>query len=374
MKEMNSINIKKGETSMKKTLVILVLAFALVLALGATPAHAKYAGFSAAGTFVDWSVAQSMASQNADAALMASGPHKGYATTTIKCAVCHSVHRGENKLLSGGGGCAYCHTTAYYGGAAFAKTISWSVTPADAGPHSTCASSYCHGGPHGVGASSYAGPASKLLVAAADAQTLSNALGNGLTEASLATYDANTRVVATGGVCGRTGCHVDSMFAEITGSATQTIDGVANVQGHRVIAAASANWNAGGFNPNVGNVDAAGNPITVAIATKTGTIAWKPVEYCNSCHDLTDDNNGGATAFPHAINQVVSVAQGKVNGVRSAIWLTAGPDADTQTTAVSSYNDYIGGATIDTAAGSSVIDGTCLKCHRGSGAGVGVTF
>jgi len=138
MKEMHVNNIKKGDTSMKKTLVILALAFALMLALGATPAHAKYAGFSSSSQFVDWSVAASLASQNADAALQTFGPHKGYATTTIKCAVCHSVHRGENKILSGGYGCAYCHTTSYYGGAAFANTISWKVT-SGGGPHSSCA-------------------------------------------------------------------------------------------------------------------------------------------------------------------------------------------------------------------------------------------
>ena len=96
---------------MKKTLLIVCLALVLALALGATPAFAKYAGFSSTTQYLTWTQAQSLASNNADAADMAFGPHNGYATTTIKCAVCHSVHRATTKLLNAGSACAYCHTT-----------------------------------------------------------------------------------------------------------------------------------------------------------------------------------------------------------------------------------------------------------------------
>ena len=62
--------------------------------------------------------------------------------------------------------------------------------------------------------------------------------------------------------------------------------------------------------------------------------------------------------------------------MRSAVWLTAAPDSTTQSLAVSSYNDYTGGATVGTAAGSSILDGICLKCHKdgASSAGIGSSY
>lgn len=354
---------------MKKTVLIVALAFVMVLALGVSPAFAKYAGFSAGTQYVDWTVASSMASQNADSATQAFGPHKGYATTTIKCAVCHSVHRGGSKLLNSGAACTYCHTSANYGGGAVANTISWrhTIPAVSGGPHASCASTYCHGGPHGVGASAYAGPATRLIVAAADTKILADATANGLGAGDLATWDANTRVLATGGLCSRSGCHVDSAMGVIAAGAKVGADmgGGADVPdadltGHRVIAAATTNWN---FN---------GTDFPTTVTNKT--IAFKPVTYCNSCHDLTDDNNGGEPAFPHGITDVVSVAQGKVAGVRGAVWLTAAADSGSQTTVVSSYNDYVGSLNTNQAAGSTVLDGICLKCHKSPTSGIGVDY
>jgi len=233
-----------------------------------------------------------------------------------------------------------------------------------AAPTARALASYCHGGPHGVGASTYAGPATRLLVAAADTKLAADNLANG-SPTTLATWDANTRVLATGAVCSRTGCHVNSMFGVIKAGSTGPAvigAGTPNVTGHRVIAAASTNWNVDGSFSDVSG--------------KTGQIAWAPVSYCNSCHDLTDDNNGGEAAFPHAITDVISTAQSKDASFRSAVWLTAGPSAGMGTTAVGAYNDYTGSASTTSAAGSSILDGTCLKCHRGNaaGSGVGIDF
>jgi len=347
---------------MKKTLFIVALAAVLVFAF-ATPAFAKYAGYSSSKQYVPWAEAQSLASANADAAEMASGPHAGYATTTIKCAVCHSVHRGGSKLLNEGSSCAFCHTSVAHGGGAVASNlISWDV--ANLGPHgSRCANTDCHGGPHGVGASTYDGPASKLLTAAGDVELADLASANGVATTEFDTWSDTTRALATAGVCQRSGCHNNSMMGVVTsGAALEVSVGTTQtVTGHRVIADATTSWNADG---SMGS-------------SKTNlTIAYKPVEYCNSCHDLTDDNNGGKAAFPHAINDVISVTQGKPDTTtRPAVWLTAAPDALTQSTIVGPYNQYSGGATITTAAGSSIIDGVCLKCHRdGAGAGVGLSY
>ncbi|MBE0417479.1 MAG: hypothetical protein IBX63_06925 [Coriobacteriia bacterium] len=349
---------------MKKMLLITTLVMVLVLAFAA-PAFAKYAGYSASTQYVPWAEAQSMASLNADAALMARGPHAGYATTTIKCAVCHSVHRGGSDLLNEGAACAYCHTNDYYGGGAVASNlISWS----GGGPHnSRCVNDDCHGGPHGVGASTYDGPASKLITAKGDAELEELATANGVATSEFATWSATTRVLATAGVCQRAGCHSNSMMGVVTSGAETTVTvGVdKKVTGHRVIAAATTSWNAD----------------SSFSSTKTNlTIAYKPVEYCNSCHALKDDNNAGKAAFPHSINGVVDSAA-KADGTwRVAVWLTAAPNSDTTATAVGPYNQYVvtprGNPVndISSAAGSTILDGQCLKCHRSSTAGLGITY
>jgi len=362
MKEILTSRTTKGDITMKKTLFVAVIAMALLMAF-ATPAFAKYAGYSSSKQYVPWAEAQSLASANADAALMARGPHAGYATTTIKCAVCHSVHRAGGKLLNEGAACAYCHTSvANQGGAVASNLISWNGV-VNAGPHSgRCTNDDCHGGPHGVGSSIYDGPASKLISAKADTNMLADLTANGLPVSTLDTWNAQTRAIATGGLCSRSGCHTNSMFGVVTAGAAapRSVGTTKTVTGHRVIAAATTNWNANG---------------TDFPTTKTNlTIAFKPVDYCNSCHDLVDDNNGGKEAFPHGINDVVSAGQGKLAGSRPAVWLTAGPDAETTSTVVGPYNQYTGGAGTAGAAGSSIIDGTCLKCHVSGSVGVGLTY
>lgn len=347
---------------MKKTLLIVALAAVLVFAF-ATPAFAKYAGYKAATQYVPWAEANALASMNADAALMAQGPHAGYATTTVKCAVCHSVHRAGSKLLNEGAACAYCHTSVANGGGAVASDlISWTAT--NGGPHSArCANTDCHGGPHGVGASTYAGSASRLLTAAGDAEVAELLAADTLVGGAvdMTTWNAEARVIGTAGVCQRSGCHNNSMMGVVTaGAATDVSVGTTQtVTGHRVIAAATAQWDGPAY----------GSTMT------SKAIAFKPVEYCNSCHDLTDDNNAGKEAFPHAITDVVSAAQGKVAGHRNAVWLTAAPDSDTVSTVVGTYNDYSGTDGADAyAAGGGIVDGVCLKCHKSSTAGLGITY
>lgn len=366
MKEMITRNNNQGDIRMKKTFLVLALALVLMLALGATPAFAKYAGYSSSKQYVPWAEAQGMASQNADAALMARGPHSGYATTTIKCAVCHSVHRAGGKLLNEGSACSYCHTSASHGGGAVASDlISWDV--ANQGPHSSrCTNDDCHGGPHGVGSSTYDGAASRLITAKADTNIASDLAANGLPASTMNTWSGAGRAIGTGGLCSRAGCHTNSMFGVVTAGAenTRTVGVDKSVTGHRVIAAATTNWNANG---------------TDFPTTKTNlTIAFKPVEYCNSCHDLADDNNAGKRAFPHAINDVVSVAQGKPDTTkRVAVWLTAAADAETTSQVVGPYNQYSGVPTstapVD-AAGSPILDGICLKCHVSGTVGVGKSY
>jgi hypothetical protein len=70
MKEILARNYEARETRMKKTVIVVALAMALVFVFAA-PAFAKYAGYSSSKQYVPWAEAQSLASQNADAALMA---------------------------------------------------------------------------------------------------------------------------------------------------------------------------------------------------------------------------------------------------------------------------------------------------------------
>jgi hypothetical protein len=291
--------------------------------------------------------------------------------------VCHAVHRGGSKLLNEGTTCAYCHSPAAWGGGAVASnliswyggngTTAWGVS-SSGGPHASCSSAYCHGGPHGVAASDYAGPASRLLQnSEVSALLLTYATKNGRTEASLNFWTPQTRALATAATCSRPGCHVNSMFGVLSAGTTSTVElgsGTGNfkdVTGHRVIASATTNWNANG---------------TDFPTTKTGlTIAFAGVSYCNSCHDLRDDNNLGRPAFPHALSGVVDSAAGADGTWRPTVWLTAGAYTGATKTAVGPYNDYDAAAPpAGGGAGGGIVDGTCLKCHRSATNGVGITY
>ena len=300
-----------------------------------------------------------------DAALQDLGPHGGYAITTVKCAVCHAEHQGESPLLTPGTSCTFCHTAAYFGGGAVASAlISWS----GGGPHDeSCTSDDCHGGAHGVGASIYYGPASRLLTAKADDKLAADALANAVAASELATYSATTRVLATGAVCSRAGCHENSAFGIVTAGASLEVTGVtgldsmdSHVTGHRVIASQTATWNA---------------DLSFPTSKTNLTIAYAPVQYCSSCHDLVDDNNGGTPAFPHAINGIVDSSAGFDGSWRAAVWLTAGAFAGDTRIAVGEYNASGEKAPAASAAGPSILDGVCLKCHRGStSTGVGFEY
>jgi cytochrome c2 len=153
------------------------------------------------------------------------------------------------------------------------------------------------------------------------------------------------------------------MFGVVSAGATSSVTigtSTKAVTGHRVIASATSTWNTTGTFPT----------------TKTGTIAYSGVSYCNSCHDLRDDNNLGRPAFPHGLSGVVNAAVGATGAWRPAVWLTAGAYAGAPRSAVGAYNDYTGSTVTTDAAGSSILDGTCLKCHRGDATtnGVGLSY
>ncbi len=101
------------------------------------------------------------------------GVHGGYAATTAKCGICHSVHRataqGAKLLDTATATCVGCHQAG--GTTVTSVVVSWEEGgPHGAGDPSSCLSVACHvSNPHGAGGSEYKIVAAKLLSPAADA-------------------------------------------------------------------------------------------------------------------------------------------------------------------------------------------------------------
>ncbi|MCL2605675.1 MAG: hypothetical protein FWD93_00135, partial [Coriobacteriia bacterium] len=190
----------KGETNMKRTLVLVVLITAFVLSLTAVAGAARYDGFYA-GTdrsgeaYLRWADAQAAWQRNTGAAPNTpegdqGTAHGNYRTTTAKCFVCHSAHRAYAPAAStslatainnnrglvdfgAGNSCITCHATAGATGAT--KQIEWGTmygNVTDNGPHEDFGcTGRCHaGGIHGWGGSEFHGMNVYLLGGESDAE------------------------------------------------------------------------------------------------------------------------------------------------------------------------------------------------------------
>lgn len=255
-------------------------------------------------------------------------PHMGYATTTVKCAVCHAVHRGPVKgevLLRGtvANACEFCHIEANVSSVKVYDSDAGKYTADTVNNHSSADSASecvdCHA-VHGAGAISTnaAGDINEKILKA-NAGTLPG--GN---TAVPATWNFTTGTVRDGVVtkyC--TQCH-----NYWTDGYDDAVDDT-----HHIMTAA-------GDDLLYGN--------TKASDTVQGTeVAYAPSTYCRSCHDagLTDHVAGAAANnFPHY-----------TDGAR---FLLSG--------------DYMGG-TIGAAVEPSE-DGACLKCHRNGTTGTGIGY
>ena len=193
-RNINTITIakSKGEITMKKSIIILVLVTAFVLSFGVV-AGAKYAGFTPIRTQADieagkvqgtitFPEAVAEMGRNAASPTLQKSAHGGYVTTTTKCAVCHSAHRAsginagategiaaasnnaanlansqsQKSLTDGATTCAGCHVGS--GAQASTLLVEWATT--GAGPHSGTsggrACELCHNaGIHGLASSKY---------------------------------------------------------------------------------------------------------------------------------------------------------------------------------------------------------------------------
>ncbi len=269
-------------------------------------------------------------------------PHKGYATNTNKCAVCHAVHAAEptgTVLLpaTAGDACVYCHVDTALGlrriyGGLRAAYLADSPRGAfgggfahDAGG-TACAD--CHS-VHGAGTLD-GGNLTKILKDWAVWRSAPGAMDDYSTFALARWPSPDTepgKYSQQTAWC--TGCH--KYFVESYETTVQMTAG-----GMWVYAKSHVMTSAPGVYSN-------------PAASVSATVAWAPSVHCRSCHDAgAVDTTGGIvpSSFPHYTPSAYRFAT-----VADSAASASGQNA------------------------TGTVDGLCLRCHRdGSGDGVGSGF
>jgi len=365
-------------------------------------------------------------------------PHGGYITTTTKCSVCHSAHRAvgatqadgvtpavgtiQNQFLSmGDGSCVQCHT--YWGASATAALkVEW-ANPADggaSGPHrSGGCTNPCHAaGVHGTASSEYWGMNAYMLGGINDQQitdelplqearatdtnqvatdsslvagiawfkngaTVNTDIGRVPAGLSPVTY-AGARSLLTGYTCSRTGCHVNSVFANLTwGEAYQ----------REQKGAGTGFMATTGHSSAPGALNEAGPALGICGPCHPGAPAGGyrfdpgagpvyPNSYnacaygCDQCHDAVGALSN-STAFPHANRGIRIFEWDKTGAIQQLstpdhlatsgnIWMYRGNQAQTgynEATAVDKSFTLITDAVSVNGQLGNIQDGVCLKCH-----------
>lgn len=349
---------------MKKSMLVVALAVVLALTFAATAFATSAKTWNYQSDYYNWgSFAGSgvsgvtLGNGGAASGVLNTNPanpgvHANYQTTTAKCAICHSVHRakagGVRLLNSATATCGGCHIS----GASTVTNVvvAWGTTAAPlAGPHGSstggdtgsCTNRACHAtSPHGVGGSTYALFRSKLLTAAVDAAVANAAAdptNSGVTAAVLAGTDAsaaNMDAVRVGYTCNSAGCHEQTMLSVIKKGWAENRETTYPLGGSKIM--------------KTGHM-------TGEAANSAALDAYAPVSSCTSCHDQKDVTTRTGFTFPHAQR-----ATGAGAGNQTYLW----------------YN--IAGNTTDvltpmTDSNMKSFDGACLKCHRTTTQGIGVT-
>jgi nitrate/TMAO reductase-like tetraheme cytochrome c subunit len=339
---MSNVNLR-GVLMTKRTMYVLLATAVLVLGL------VSLAYADAVSSYAPWT------SIGFNAGSL-STPHKDYRVSTVKCSVCHAVHKapattGAELLLrsSVAGSCAYCHVannyslSLLYGGVEANYNGPDQATAHGAALPGATVGSRCVDCHSVHGASTMTTPtavSNKILRTQAgytgnhtDFQAdATAALG------TVATRDAQITVFCTL-------CHpyfqekhngTINLAYPYTGVPTQSVTAY---QSH-IMTAASASFNAPGATQNLGRV------------------AWADSSYCRSCHDagkldMVAVAGINTDSFPHYTEKFTRFMISQVS--------TSSPDATT------TYTQATGPT-----------DGVCLKCHVGtsgtSPGGVGVTY
>lgn len=366
---------------MRKSLLVLVAMAVGMLAFTATAIAGKGTSNERSGdlgappdpaTYINWASVE-----NVGANPPATSPHGNYLTSTVKCQVCHSVHQaapsGDTLLrMNAEDACAYCHVSVDHGvpgAVVYGGNIS--IARAGGDDHhtvfaggSTIMCGRCHASVHGSDAVKDIPSIVGLLLLeaapnntaggpnpAAAATFINNREGanvTGVTAAQLQS-DPTLRQAAIGLWC--SGCHSGSYQLAEPGYAANRVG--ARRAGHRVMAPVTNNWNADG-SVSTGRTD-------------IGQIAWAPALGCVDCHDAENGINGD-TGFPH-------YTPGASRFLTGAAFL--GAATETTVGAAAANHVEVVGAGGHSSSGinrwAAMVDGTCLKCHRGS-ANTGVGF
>ena len=373
--------------------------------------------------------------------LVLSTPHGGYITTTTKCAVCHSAHRAvgatqsdgvtpavgtiKNQFLTfGDDSCVACHT--YWGAAQTANLkVEWS-NPADggaSGPHgSGGCTNPCHAaGVHGSTGSQYWGMNAYMLGGINDQQitdelplqqaratdasqvmtdnsataginwfisggTVNTAVGGMPSGLTSATYAAG-RSLLTGYTCSRPGCHVNSVFANMTWgqtyarrqlapSGSDTTTAFMATTGHTSAPGIGHAGNSGCGPCHPGGYSGGYRYDTTQLNSPQA-ISNSTAYGCDQCHDAVGQLSN-STAFPHA-NRGIKIFEWTKNGAMSLvsdrigtsvgagnIWMYAGNIASTggnNTTLVDKSFTLLTDAVSSGGQLGNFEDGFCLKCH-----------
>ncbi|MCL2332644.1 MAG: leucine-rich repeat protein [Actinomycetia bacterium] len=334
--------------------------------------------------YLSWSGAVALNTANGDAtsqALQAAGPHGGYVTSTVKCVVCHSVHRAKgfgkdangvliNKYLTlGDDSCVMCHTT--WGGGSASSLIEWGdPSTGAAGPHTvasdgtpaTCTTS-CHtGGVHGSGTSEFHAMNAWMLGSDKDAAIV-QAFSNGNVNPKTITYNvpngglgadwfqngttpapadgtlpvgvvnaaqfAAAKSTATGYTCAKSGCHNSGQFVvnawgysdanqlDPDGNTTSFTGHSSGMVGHTDLS------DSGLLSPSCAPCHPGGlaggyrTSETTLIANSSARSFG-----CDQCHDAVGIATN-STAFPHG-NINVQAYEWNSDGIRTATGLVGG--------------------------------------------------
>ena len=367
---------------MKKTMIVMAIAVVLVFALAATALATSAKTWNYQADYYSWGSVSGNGIQVATGTANTStntlglggavvtnasytsgiknsnqtvggGVHSNYTSTTAKCGICHSVHRakagGVHLLNTADASCAGCHISGT--STVTNVVIAWGTTAAKlAGPHSSasgsCTARTCHAtSPHGVGGSQYGLFNAKLLNAAVDAIVASAAAvpaQSGVTSALLlgagqnAAFTGASDAVRVGYTCNQEGCHEQSLFAVVNAGWSEFKEG--QYPG-------TEPWDLNGVK-KTGHIS----------VSAVGSTAYTAASSCAGCHDQTDATTRSGYTFPHAQR-----ATGAGAGVQTYLWYNiAGNTTDTkvpmQNTNMKSF------------------DGACLKCHRTTASGVGITY
>jgi hypothetical protein len=271
-------------------------------------------------------------------------PHKGFTTTTVKCAVCHAVHKGTSTgqvLLRGTaiGACEYCHITNFignfklYGGVAANYSTGDSIYGHSGSVGARCVD--CHA-VHGAGTvtnANFANVTSKILKSVTGGGVQTN-------PALPASYALATGTVRDGVITAFcTQCHP---YYQPSYNGTIGVDpsgigqGSAAFQSH-IMGAAGASY---------------GNPDTAYTGSRVANVESS---HCRDCHDAGYVNESASYVPANAYASSQNFPHFTNNQARFM------------------YSAAYSGATTATLTNPSA-DGACLKCHVWNGGADGVEF